>query len=182
VVGATPLVGPTLSQFPPDVVVAAALKEVVCPDSARVWEAGVLPNTVENCNDCGVAPILLTLNDTGTERLSVAPTKIEMDAPYVPGFSPAGSAVTVTAEGVVPDCGFMDSQFGLVVFEVAKKLTEELELVMFRVCDTFVPPDCAEKLMLVLSTDNVCASRPPAASQPTIRARIEKIRFNVNLQ
>jgi hypothetical protein len=33
-----------------------------------------------------------------------------------------------------------------------------------------------------LSTDKVCACRPPAASTPRIRLEIERVRFNVNLQ
>jgi hypothetical protein len=78
VVGEFPGLGPTLSQ--PGVEFATAVNEVV-PDSAMVCEAGVFPKTVLNCNDCGVAPMLLTESETGTVTEIVAPTKIEIDAP-----------------------------------------------------------------------------------------------------
>ena len=64
---------------------------------------------------------------------------------------------------------------------VAKKVTAPLGLEMFRACDTFAPPDWAEKVIDVLSTDNVWACRPTAAST-RIRLEMENIRFNVNLQ
>jgi hypothetical protein len=76
VVGEIPVVGPTASQ--PAAELAAAVNELV-PDSVRDCEAGVLPKTVENCNDDGLAPMLLTVNDTGTVTATVAPTKIEID-------------------------------------------------------------------------------------------------------
>ena len=65
---------------------------------------------------------------------------------------------------------------------IAEKLTGPLELEMFNVCDTLAPPDWAEKVIDVLSTDKVWACRQTAASTPRIRLEIEKVRFNVNLQ
>jgi hypothetical protein len=134
-----------------------------------------------NCNDCGLAPMLLTVNDTGTVTATVAPTKIEIDEPYVPGLSPVGSAITVIADGVMAVCGFNVNQLVANV-GVAKKVTEPLGLEMFKVCDTLVPLDWAEKVMDVLSTDNVWACRPAAARTPRIRQELERIRFKVNLQ
>jgi hypothetical protein len=78
VAGEFPVVGTTVSQ--PVEEFATAVNEAV-PDSVMVCETGVLPKTVLNCNDCGVAPMLLTEKDTGTVTETAAPTKIEIDAP-----------------------------------------------------------------------------------------------------
>jgi len=64
VVGTVPVLGPTVSQLPPDVVVAPALNEVAVPVSERFWATGTVPTTVEKVRDCGLAPMLLTVNDT----------------------------------------------------------------------------------------------------------------------
>src|SRR5450755_1523985 len=78
VVGEIPVAGPTTSQ--PGDELAVAVNELV-PESVMVCEAGVLPKTVENCNDCGLAPMLLTVSDTGTVTATVEPTKIDIAAP-----------------------------------------------------------------------------------------------------
>lgn len=93
-------------------------------------------------------------------------------------MSPVGSAVTVIPEGVVPVCGITVNQLAL---EDMEKLIGVPELVTFRICETLAPPNGALKLIAVLSTDKVCACRPPAASEPRIRARTEKDRINENL-
>jgi len=80
---------------------------------------------------------------------------------------------------VLPVGGFTANQGVLVI---AEKGTAPLGLEMFNVCDTFAPPDWAEKVIDVLSTDKVWACRPAAASTPRIRLERERVRFNVNLQ
>jgi hypothetical protein len=82
---------------------------------------------------------------------------------------------------VIAVCGFNVNQL-VVTVGVAKNVTAPLGLEMVKACDTFAPPDWAEKVIDVLSTVRVWACRPAAASTPKIRQETEKVRFNVNLQ
>ena len=67
-----------------------------------------------------------------------------------------GSAVTVSAEGVVPVAEVEPLTFSQETLLLnAKKETELPELVTLMVCDTAAPPAWAERAKVVLSTLNV---------------------------
>jgi hypothetical protein len=78
------------------------------PESPRLWGAGVVPPaTAEK-----LMPATLNTRLSGWARLRVtgiswtAPAQRMVTRPaYEPGASPAGSAVTLRTEGIVPDAG-----------------------------------------------------------------------------
>jgi hypothetical protein len=65
--------------------------------------------------------------------------------------------------------------------KVKNVIAEPVELVTVRVWLTGAPPNCAEKLRLLLSTATFCAWRfaAPAAIKIVIRLYRERIRFKV---
>jgi hypothetical protein len=127
--GDVPELGLTCSQLPPVVVVAAALN-VVADWLLRVMfcAAGKVPPFVyANCTDCGLTPIVPTIIETGTDTevpLALNTTSVVL---YGPASSPVGSAVTVTADGVMPVPGFA---FNQEAFGVTEKGTLVLVLLL----------------------------------------------------
>ena len=86
------------------VVLAAAVNWVAAPESVMLCAVGRMPLPAvypPNVTEDGFAPMLLTVRVTDTE-ITLGPPNTESVAVCVLGLSPAGSALMVTVEGVVP--------------------------------------------------------------------------------
>src|SRR5450759_3115980 len=104
--------------------------------------------------------MVLTLKVTvmGGLLLVKPPETVILTGPYVPAASPVGSAVTVTAAGVLPLgklCPFTLSQLAPRGTERAKGMDAPVLLVTFTVWLTAEPPNWPEKVSVGLSTTMV---------------------------